>query len=95
MWMISTKSEIAMKGVHIITEMELIADEIDEKDSSQEGSPIVTEQYQSIGTASSASQKKENSLQKYSRNPLHHRLRAEDIVAREIIYVKPEAIKSQ
>ena len=38
-----------MKGVHVITEMEAIADKIDEKDSKQEGSTIVSEQYKALG----------------------------------------------
>ena len=43
------ESGIVMKGLHIITEMEALADKIDEKDSSQEGSTIVTEQYKALG----------------------------------------------
>jgi len=35
---------VTMKGVHIITEMEKIADKIDEKDNSQEGSVRIAEQ---------------------------------------------------
>ena len=31
-----------MKGVHVITDMEAIANKIDEKDSAQEGSTIVS-----------------------------------------------------
>ena len=42
------ESGIVMKGVHVITEMEAIADKIDEKDSKQEGSIIVSEQYKAL-----------------------------------------------
>ena len=39
------ESGIVMKGGHIITEMEAIADKVHQKDSSQEGSITVTEHY--------------------------------------------------
>ena len=43
------ESGIVKKGVYVITEMEAIADKIDEKDSSQEGSSIVSKQYKALG----------------------------------------------
>ena len=43
------ESGIVKKGVYVITEMEDIADKIDEKDSSQEGSSIVSKQYKALG----------------------------------------------
>ena len=43
------ESGIVMKEAHVITEMEAIADKIDEKDSKQEGSTIVSEQYKVLG----------------------------------------------
>jgi len=43
------ESGIVMKGVHVITDMEAIANKIDEKDCAQEGSTIVSKQYQEIG----------------------------------------------
>jgi len=43
------ESGIVMKGVHVITDMETIADKVDEKDCAQEGSTIVSKQYQVIG----------------------------------------------
>ena len=42
------ESGIVKKGVYVITEMEAIADKIDEKDSSQEGSSIVSKQYKAL-----------------------------------------------
>ena len=43
------ESGIVMKGVHVITEMKAIANKIDEKDSKQEGSTIVSEKYKALG----------------------------------------------
>ena len=44
-----TKSGIVMKGVHVITEMEAIADKVNEKDSFKEGFTIVNKQYKAFG----------------------------------------------
>jgi len=43
------ESGIVMKGVHVITDMETIANKVDEKDCAREGSTIVSKQYQVIG----------------------------------------------
>ena len=37
------RERLVMKGVHIITDMEVIGDKIDGKDCPQEGSTIVSE----------------------------------------------------
>ena len=37
------------EGVHVITEMEAIADKVDEKDSFKEGFTIVNKQYKAFG----------------------------------------------
>jgi len=43
------ESGIVMKGVHVITEMETIADKVDEKDCCKEGSTIVDQRYKAFG----------------------------------------------